>query len=191
MNHPSNRFSDPPDSGSGFGSPDPALERLLQAWSDSHRPDPTLVDRVFAASRREIARRAGSEPSLAGRISEWLAVFSPPRLALAAAVLVALGLPAVVLVDRVDDPTRGDTSTGVGLAEAPLVPPVLEAPAPVAEPILVAMLEPASADWRDLLDDEHGVELFSVIEARGSGIEDYDAEFEAIFGSLESNSVGM
>jgi hypothetical protein len=61
----------------------------------------------------------------------------------------------------------------------------------VAEPLLVAMLEPVPADWSDVLGHEPGVELLSVIETRGRGLDEYTAEFEAIFGAIESATRGM
>ena len=61
----------------------------------------------------------------------------------------------------------------------------------MAEPLLVAMLGPVAADWGDVLGHEPGVEIISVIETRGRGLDEYAAEFEAILGAFETAPVGM
>ena len=165
------------------------IESLLAIWAEANAAPPDLADRIFEASRASIAARRESRPSLGERLAELLSLFSPPRLALAALLFACLALPAVLLLDR----PQVDSSES--LAASIEVPPVVEAAllaeAPVAEPLLVAMLEPVSADWSDVLGHEPGVEILSVIETRGRGLDEYAAEFEAILGAFESAPMGM
>ena len=176
------------------GRPDEAsevarIESLLAIWAEANAAPPDLADRIFQASRASIAARRESRRSLGERLGELLSLFSPPRLALAALLFACLALPAVLLLDR---PQVDSTES---LAASIEVPPVVEAAllaeAPVAEPLLVAMLEPVSADWSDVLGHEPGVEILSVIETRGRGLDEYAAEFEAILGAFESAPMGM
>lgn len=165
------------------------IESLLAIWAEANAPPPDLADRIFQASRASIAARRACRPSLGERLRELLSLFSPPRLALAALLVACMALPAVLLLDR----PQVDSSES--LAASIEVPPVVEAAllaeAPVAEPLLVAMLEPVSADWSDVLGHEPGVEILSVIETRGRGLDEYAAEFEAILGAFESAPMGM
>jgi hypothetical protein len=165
------------------------IEALLALWAQANTAPPDLADRIFEASRRSIASRRATRPTLGERFGELLSLFSPPRLALAAILIAALAVPTVLLLDA---PTA---SISGGLAVATEFPPAIEATllaeSPVAEPLLVAMLEPVPADWSDVLGHEPGVELLSVIETRGRGLDEYTAEFEAIFGAIESAPRGM
>lgn len=165
------------------------IEALLAIWAQANAAPPDLADRIFEASRRSIAARRAVRPSLGDRFAELLSLFSPPRLALAALLIAALAVPTVLLFDR------PATEPSVEIAVAAEFPDALEdtllADAPVAEPLLVAMLEPVSAEWSDVLGHEPGVELLSVIETRGRGLDEYTAEFEAIFGAIETAPLGM
>lgn len=165
------------------------IESLLAIWAEANAAPPDLADRIFEASRGSIAARRAARPSLGERLGELLSLFSPPRLALAALLIACMALPAVLLLDR----PRAESD--VAIASSIDVPPVVEgtllADAPVAEPLLVAMLEPVSADWSDVLGHEPGVEILSVIETRGRGLDEYTAEFEAILGAFEVAPMGM
>lgn len=165
------------------------VEALLAIWAEANAAPPDLADRVFKASRHSIAARRAVRPTLGERVGELLSLFSPPRLALAALLIAALAMPTVLLFDR------PATDSSVEIAAAAEFPPAVEttllAESPLGEPLLVAMLEPVSADWSDVLGHEPGVELLSVIETRGRGLDDYTAELEAIFGAIESAPLGM
>jgi hypothetical protein len=165
------------------------IEALLALWAQANAAPTDLADRIFEASRRSIASRRAARPSLGERFAEVLSLFSLPRLALAALLMAALAVPAVLLLDR----SATESSVEItAVAEFPAaVETTLLAETPVAEPLLVAMLEPIPADWSDVLGHEPGVELLSVIETRGRGLDEYTAEFEAIFGAIESAPRGM
>lgn len=166
-----------------------SVERLLGVWAKAQAPAPDLSARVFEASRRSIAARRSARPSMGERLADLLSLFSPPRLALAAVLLAALAVPSVLLLDA---PTSGPSDLGVAWApQAAPVEPDLLGEAPVAEPLLVAMFDSADADWSDVLGDEHGVAILSVIETRGRGLDDYAAEFDAILGAFGAAPLGM
>ena len=168
------------------------IESLLAIWAEANAASPGLADRIFEASRGSIAARRAARPTLGDRLGELLSLFSPPRLALAALLVACMALPAVLLLDRPESESAESTARSIAASETPsVVETELLAEAPVAEPLLVAMLGPVAADWGDVLGHEPGVEILSVIETRGRGLYEYAAEFEAILGAFETAPVGM
>lgn len=191
------RHQSSPHDDSRLESFDPSLENLLDDWGRLARGDHAadrVADRVFEASRsaisvRRAARDATPRQAVGGtrpayRRSPlrpaWYALL-PARFALAAGVLAALLLPATLDLDG-----SRESSTELALAAST----TLEAAEPLggmsaSEPLLLAMMEPGTASWEDVVGHQPGVDLYAVLESGRAGLDDYLSELDAIFGTLD------
>ena len=167
-------------------SPDPALERELEAWGRRARSRSDLISGVFERSVEHLPapRALSMESYQSGRVSTWT------RVALAASLLLACAVVArLFLTGGIDgnlDPTRGELV--VENVQDDAGPFQDELPSE-RDTVLVALLDAGSNGRIEAVEylegsDAVGAAFAPILGTTGFGMDDFAAEIRSIEGDL-------